>query len=142
MSGKYTALARKKPSVPMRHLSEAGVLVGDMLDYGCGRGFDAAHFGMDAYDFYWNPDESVFEKKYDTITCNYVLNVVTEEVQAEILDRIHSLLKDGGTAYITVARHLKKDTAGRGCTQRVVILDLPVFIKRSGSFETYILKGG
>ena len=47
-----------------------------MLDFGCGRGTDAATYGMDAYDPYWRPEKPT--GPYDTIVCIYVLNVVSQ----------------------------------------------------------------
>ena len=93
-----TAKGRKSVSRPMRMLNEMGLLVGRMLDYGCGRGFDADHFGMDSFDPYYKNVSLV--GKYDTITCNYVLNVIEGDL-VEILSRLRSLLVDGGTCYIT-----------------------------------------
>ena len=51
MTGKYTAIARRKPSSPMILLRDE--IFGECLDYGCGRGFDCDYFGIDGYDPNW-----------------------------------------------------------------------------------------
>lgn len=38
-----TAIRRRKLSLPMAELAERGLLVGKVLDFGCGRGDDARH---------------------------------------------------------------------------------------------------
>ncbi len=139
-----TAISRKSPSVPMRNLDKKGLLIGNMLDYGCGRGFDANHFNMDGYDPHYSPDEPT--GLYDTITCNYVLNVVHEDQGQEILSKINNLLKDEGKAYITVRRDIEKNLGKEGYTskgtfQRNVVLPLPVF-KETSAYCTYILTKG
>jgi hypothetical protein len=138
--GAKTAMGRKKPSLPMQELKKRGLLTGRMLDYGAGRGFDADHFGMEKYDpTYWpkRPDH-----RFDTITCNYVLNVVPPEAEDEILADIEELLEPGGTAYITVRRDVKgAGLTGSGTYQRWVSLDLPILADRRGAFTTYVLEG-
>ncbi len=133
---KYTAIVRKKPSLPMRWLEEEGLLRGRILDYGCGRGFDMKWYDIDGYDLHWGPLE--IKGKFDTITCNFVLNVVTREEQKEIIKIIKSLLKPDGAAYFTVRRDLEKDRPGRGCIQRSVILDL-ISLKKTSGLEIYAL---
>ena len=103
---KYSAMARHNPGIAMVFLYKEGLLVGDMLDFGSGRGYDAEYYGMDKYDPNWT--EGYPQKKYDTITCNYVLNVVSEDEQNIIIEQIKGLLKKGGKAYITV-RRMKKE---------------------------------
>ena len=45
-----TAIGRNKPSAPLRALETKGLIVGDVLDYGCGKGYDAYYLGSDSYD--------------------------------------------------------------------------------------------
>ena len=45
--------------------------------------------------------------KFDTITCNYVLNVVPIEEEAKIISSVYRRLKKGGSAYFSVRRGLK-----------------------------------
>jgi hypothetical protein len=47
-----TARRRTEPSRAAELLVARGLVVGLVLDYGCGYGFDADHFGWDAYDPY------------------------------------------------------------------------------------------
>jgi len=114
-----------------------------ILDYGCGRGYDVFYFGatlwVDGYDPYWDVWSILPKEKYDVITCNYVLNVVTKEVEIEIIKAIKGLLKDGGKAYFTVRRDIKKDYHVRDYVQRVVRLDLPSLYHCKGKFEIYTL---
>lgn len=133
---KYTAISRKKPSQPMQYLAKKNLLVGDVLDYGCGRGFDAEYYNLDGYDPNWKPVE--LTKKYDTITCIYVLNVVAKEVEDLIIKKVKSLLKENGKAYFAVRRDFKNDMQGNGCTQRLVYLNMESIYKCS-NFEMYML---
>ena len=123
----------------MVQLHRRGLLKGRVLDYGCGRGHDAQHFDIFGYDPHWQPIMPA--GCFDTITCIYVLNVVTEEVQAEILEKIPSHLVPGGHAYLAVRRDLPKEgKQGRGVFQRFVVLDLPVLAQNSG-YAIYDLMG-
>ena len=137
----YTAITRKKPSVPMRHLAKLGVLdKGRKLDYGCGKGFDADHFGMEKYDPHFSPIKP--KGLFDVITCNYVLNVVLENKVLDILIDIGNLLNSGGKAYLTVRRDIKQEGyTKKGTYQRNVILDLPI-LKETSTYCTYILTKG
>ena len=136
-----TAISRKKPSVPMRHLAKLGLLEnGQRLDYGCGRGFDADFFHMDRYDPHYSPRKPT--KKYDTISCNYVLNVVSQFDGDNILEEIKGLLQPSGFAYITVRRDIKKEGfTSKGTYQRNVILDLPI-LKETKTYCIYEMAAG
>jgi len=132
-----TAITRKKPSVPMRHLAKIGVLdKGRKLDYGCGKGFDAEYFEMEKYDPHFSPIKP--EGLFDVITCNYVFNVIHENKIPELLIKIKELLSSKGKAYITVRRDIKKEGyTKKGTYQRNVILDLPI-LKETSTYCTYI----
>jgi 2-polyprenyl-3-methyl-5-hydroxy-6-metoxy-1,4-benzoquinol methylase len=97
-----TAITRKGPSVPMKWLAKRDRLSGRRtLDYGCGRGTDAKHFGMDMYDLYHYPVWPLVD--YDVITCNYVLNVIPNATERlNVLHTIQRLLSTDGVAYVTV----------------------------------------
>lgn len=130
-----TAIARRKLSVPVRWLSGNNLLIGRCLDYGCGRGFDADELGMDKYDPYYFPEEPT--GKYTTIVCTYVLNVISQEDQEDVIRKIRALLEEGGKAYLTVRRDIPKEgKPGKGCFQRYVVLDYNT-LKRNSSFEIY-----
>lgn len=140
-----TAIARRAPSVPARELHARGLLTGRVLDYGCGRGVDADAYGLERYDPNGAPDMP--EGLFDTIMCNFVLNVVDKATEAAILADIRERLAPGGRAYLTVRRDLDSDdpagyTTGSGTFQRFVALELPVLVSRPGAFVTYILTQG
>ncbi len=126
-SSAKTAISRKTLSAPMRVLSRRKLLCGATLDYGCGRGFDADYLDIQGYDPHWRNDESIlFPMYYNTITCNYVLNVIESQDEREkVLDHIFWLLAPKGIAYITVRRdgHELKGKTKSGSWQGYVILD-------------------
>lgn len=136
-----TAITRTKPSAPMKYLESQGLLSGKcMLDYGCGKGFDADHYGMDKFDPHFFPTPAKYT--YDVITCNYVLNIVQEGEGQEILHNIKKLLRKGGRAYISVRRDVKQDgITKKGTFQRDVTLDLPVVHQKSGRYCIYAIEG-
>ena len=128
-----TAIKRTAISAPTRELQNRGLLVGRVLDYGCGYGEDAREFGFEVYDPYFFP--RIPEGKFDTIICNYVLNVVPKEVQNWIVRDIERRLNPNGFAYLTVRRDLN----GNEETQRIVRLKLPVLTESNGYciYETW-----
>ena len=134
-----TAISRKKPSAPMRALETAGRIVGRVLDYGCGRGYDACHYGAESFDPHYQP--VMPSGRFDTIVCNFVLNVIeSEQTRQSVLLDIKSRLGRNGRAYVTV-RTDKKSLNGytsKGTWQGRVVLDAPVVAKGSG-FETYCI---
>lgn len=144
--GQMTAIKRKNPSLPMRWLFKRGLLYpngifSEILDYGCGKGFDALYFGMDKYDPHYHPC-LIPKKKYEVITCNYVLNVVPSQDVDGILKKIKGLLVKGGKAYISVRRDLPKNgKAGRGVWQKYVELPLPI-LEENSTFCIYEVTNG
>ncbi len=125
----------------MRWLSSRNFLKGKCLDFGGGRGFDAVYYNMYHWDPYWLT--STYPKGlYDTITCTYVLNVVEPYIKMHILNDVHALLTEGGTAYFTVRRDIPKSgKAGRKCIQRYVILNQPyICIREISSYAIYKLE--
>ena len=106
-----TAKERDKESYPTRWLIRNGLLKGNVLDYGCGYGKDVdfiktTGLRCSGYDPHYAPDYPV--QKFDTIICQYVLNVLLPEEQADVLMSISELLKPKGRAYFTVRRDLKR----------------------------------
>jgi len=139
MSAHRTAIARKTVSMPMRRLFDAGVINGRALDYGSGRGFDAQALCMESYDPHYSP--LMPDGLFDTITCNYVLNVIeSAEERLRVMRAIQNALAPNGTAYITV-RTDKKALIGKtriGTWQGLIVLDLPV-VQRGSGYVTYRL---
>lgn len=137
--GGRTAIARFKPSLPMLNLQKLGLLRGRKLDYGAGRGFDADYFRMEKFDpNHW---PQMPEGAFDTITVNYVLNVLPKEPWEErVLRDVQSRLAPGGRAYITVRRDIKREgMTSKGTFQRNVFLPLPVVTEKKGAYATYVL---
>lgn len=111
LNSHYTAKEREKMSFPSRILQEKNLLKGDILDFGCGFGKDVEElkekgFNIVGYDPYYQPDYP--QKKFDTIICHFVLNVLYAKEQACVLFNVSNLLKNGGKAYFSVRRDIKK----------------------------------
>lgn len=134
--GKHTAPTRNHISAPMQILQKE--IKGTCLDYGCGRGFDCDFFGFDGYDPNWR--DNPLDKKYDTVFCNFVLNIMSEEEQNDTINTIYNLLNEGGVAYFAVRRDLKEDKVVGDHVQRLVYLDLPVYREVKGRFIIYKLE--
>lgn len=144
MSKSYlTAIKRSKVSAPMKYLFSSGLLPLDdnarILDYGCGRGFDADFFYLDKYDPHFFPNKELLTLEWDCIVCNYVLNVLPlESERAEVLSTILGMLAPKGVAYIAVRRDIKQEGyTKKGTFQTNVILDFPVVKEIAGSFCIY-----
>lgn len=104
-----TAKERESISFPARHVLNKGLLVGEVLDFGCGFGKDVEVLkekGIDivGYDKHYFP--SYPQKQFDTIICFYVLNVLMQEEQTRVLMEISHLLKPTGKAYFAVRRDI------------------------------------
>ena len=137
-----TAISRKKLSAPVKHLKDEGLLIGDVLDYGCGRGFDCDFLKCDGYDPHYRPHYPT--RKYDTIFCVYVLNVLpTEKVRLDVLEALRTLLQRNGKAYVVVRNDKKalKGWTSKGTYQTFVDLPLPI-IKKTTGYLIYLLEPG
>ena len=131
-------MARYKPSAPMKLLSENNLLIGRILDYGCGKGFDANFYKLESYDPYYQPN--LPEGKFDTITCLYVLNVVEKIEELQIIEKIRSILNKNGKAYFSVRRDdFYEGINKHGLLQRRVFLEGYGFkiIKQCKSYALY-----
>lgn len=131
-----TAMSRKGPSAPLKYLKNKGFLSGAILDYGCGKGADFKYlreegFEAEAYDPHWRSID-LSSQSFDTILCTYVLNVVNESTQDDIISSVKSLLKKGGQAFLTVRRDIKNEGQTSRGFQRIVNLDMPVVKETSG----------
>lgn len=105
-----TAKERDSLSFPAKFLLNKKLLLGNILDFGCGFGKDVEvlkerGYNISGYDPHYAPEYPA--KKFDTILCFYVLNVLLPEEQADVLMNISSLLKPDGKAYFAVRRDLQ-----------------------------------
>lgn len=133
-----TAITRNKPSLPMRILEKDKLLSMPILDYGSGKGYDALYYQTAMYDKYHFPYKP--KRKYKTIVCNYVLNVIKKTEGLEILKDIQDMLSEDGTAYIAVRRDVKgQHWYARGTYQRRCMLDLPI-LAENYTCAIYILQ--
>lgn len=144
MGSHKTAITRKGPSSPLLTLEKMGLINGDVLDYGCGKGADGVYLKTksiktDSYDPYWNP--ILLEgKKYDTILCTYVLNVIeSDKEQADLISSILKHLKPSGKAYMTVRRDIKKEGRTSRGFQKNIFLQYPVVKEKKNNFCIYEL---
>ena len=135
-----TAISRTRPSAPMTYLNSKNLLQGRVIDVGCGKGKDCKHFDIDGYDIHYRP-EFPLSSSYDTVTCNYVLNVLPEEVETSVICECLAYLKKGGIAYFTVRRDKFKCgyNSSRKTFQRIVELDAEILIEKKGAFCIYKL---
>ena len=107
-----TAIKRTSLSVPTRYLLQHNLLKGRVLDFGCGYGFDTDElkrqgYDITGYDYYYRPEYP--DGKFDTILCNYVLNVLEPYAQAEVMMNVTNLLAPTGTAFFAVRRDLTEE---------------------------------
>jgi diadenosine tetraphosphate (Ap4A) HIT family hydrolase len=105
-----TAKEREYLSFPAKTLLNKKLLIGDVLDFGCGFGKDvellkSKGIKIIGYDPHYFP--AYPSKKFDTIICFYVLNVLMQDEQANVLMEVSQLLKPTGKAYFAVRRDLK-----------------------------------
>lgn len=105
-----TAKERETLSFPAKLLLDKSLYVGNVLDFGCGFGKDvellkAKGINIVGYDKHYFPVYP--NKKFDTIICFYVLNVLLPEEQSTVLIELSQLVKPTGKVYIAVRRDLQ-----------------------------------
>ncbi len=105
-----TAKERDTLSFPAKILFNQNLLIRDVLDFGCGFGNDvkllkAKGINIEGFDKYHFPEYPI--KKFDTIICFYVLNVLLPEEQAIVLMELSQLIKPTGKVYFAVRRDLQ-----------------------------------
>jgi len=105
-----TAKERDSLSFPAKILLNKNLLNGETLDFGCGFGKDVEILSsrgikITGYDPHYFPEYPL--KKFDTIICFYVLNVLLQEEQANVLMEVSQLLKPTGKAYFAVRRDIQ-----------------------------------
>lgn len=111
LNSHLTAIERSQLSYPTRLLLKKNCLIGTILDFGCGFGKDVSDlknkgYNVYGYDPYYSPKYP--QGRFDTVYCNYVLNVLQKNEQAKVIFEISKLLKKGGKAYFAVRRDIKK----------------------------------
>jgi hypothetical protein len=144
ITGYKTAMVRKTASAPLRWLLDNHpLIIGNVLDYGCGRGADVEFLKANGkevtgYDPHWQP--TLPEGKFQTVLCTFVLNVITEEEQKELLVRLGQLVANDGDIFIAVRRDIPKEGAkGRDCVQRYVECpDGYHYIYKNSSFAIFM----
>lgn len=112
LNSHLTAKEREYLSFPAKILFNQNLLFGDVLDFGCGFGNDVKLLSSKGikivgYDKHYFPDYP--KKKFDTIICFYVLNVLMPEEQATVLMELSQLIKASGKVYIAVRRDLQHE---------------------------------
>ncbi len=135
------AVRRETVSATALVLVERKLVKGRTLDYGCGFGFDADHFGWEAFDPYYRQNNPV--GVFDTIICNHVANMLTRASRAALFEEIERLLAARGNAYISVTRKIP-EIGKAGIRQRIqnyVVLSLPS-LHRDDDMEIYRLAKG
>jgi len=147
MSRAYlTAIKRNKLSAPTQWLLDNDMLGRHILDYGCGKGGDVAELdklgnAVVGYDPHYYPHTEILAAifEFDTIICNYVLNVVDQSERIKVLNKLLSL--HAKNIYVTVRRDLEKDyvKTKRGTEQWQVYLDYPV-VKETAGYCIYKIK--
>jgi SAM-dependent methyltransferase len=135
------AIRRETVSQTARFLDEHRLLRGRVLDYGCGFGFDADHYGWEAYDPHYR--QKLPDGLFDTIVCNHVANMLTRDSREGLFRAILALLAPEGRAYVSVSRKVPKKgkIALRKRIQNYVVLTLPSLF-RDEEFEIYRLEAG
>jgi hypothetical protein len=119
-----------------------------VIDFGCGVVGDHVFLNRQkggrvlavGYDPVYHPDDTLLQRKYDIALCTYVLCTIPDELERlGVIARLHSLLNDGGMAYITV-RNGKDQTGFRrdGSWQGLIRMDWPVLC-RTGEYVIYHL---
>lgn len=83
-------------------------------------------------------------KKYDIITCTYVLNVRGEEDRKKILSQIRSRLKPNGKAFVSVRKDVSSEgqKGAGGCIQQFIPCPegMETLSGAAGHFRTYVGK--
>jgi hypothetical protein len=136
-----TAISRKTLPRPTRWLMKHGLLLGNVLDFGCGKCLHINPPKWDNYDPYYRP-WPWHKSNYNTIICNYVLCVLPQAERMPVLKEIQRKLKENGLAFISVRNDRPKQGWGvnrRGTYQgRVRKLPLALLYECS-DFRTYLL---
>lgn len=97
--GYDTAVERKSVSKVVQDLQESGRLKGKVLDFGCGH--DPHTF--ERFDPVTAPNYGLLMRKWDTVLCTYVFNVLPlEHMRVSTLLILLGLLAPGGRVIVTI----------------------------------------
>lgn len=126
-----TAIKRNKLSKPAFYLKAKGLLKGAVIDYGCGRGDDARELKCDGWDKHHDAvgGGALPLNEYDTVMCNYVLNVLRKKDDRNyVIDDMIALMAPGGVGYISVRndRNALNGKTLSGSWQGFIDLDLEI----------------
>lgn len=110
LNNHLTAKERDSLSFPAKLILKKNLFAGEVLDFGCGFGKDVEllkgkGINITGYDKHYFPDYPT--KRFDTIICFYVLNVLLPEEQATVLMEISQLIKPAGKVYFAVRRDVQ-----------------------------------
>lgn len=106
-----TVKGKTKVSLPVTVLFERNNLKREILDFGCGLGkdvefFQSKGFSITGYVPHYFPE--LPKGNFDTIICNYVLNVLLPEEQSHVLMAVSELLKPKGKAFFCSEKGYKE----------------------------------
>lgn len=143
-----TAIKRRSLSAPIAWLVRHHYLrsgQSKILDYGCGYGSDVKLLkdwnhgqlveGYDPYQTEFCAFDGMLDLYFDVVLCTYVLNVVDEQTQADIIRKMWYYTKANGHMYFSVRRDVAKGTTvykhsdGTWHLQRFVELNTKYFMK-------------
>jgi len=135
-SGK-TAIYRPKPSRPARKVLDSYLtLLPSVLDWGCGRGKDVLAYraaGLSAIGYDLNHQKILPYKKYDLITCTYVLNTLPLNLRQKCLEDALKHLKLYGLMLVAVRS--AKDVQKESKRSRLWMKHLDGYVTSRGTFQ-------
>lgn len=104
MNAHKTAIARGKPSRPLRYLLEIGAIEGKVLDFGCGKGRDWKElrkrgFKVTGYDPYYAP--KLPKGKFNVVLMTYVVNVLKVPQRDKAIKQAWAYVRKGGLLVVT-----------------------------------------
>lgn len=148
-NSRFSAISRRSLSVPAAYLEQKGMLYGQILDYGCGRGGDmerlrAMGYMVVGYDPYYQP--AMPRRRFDVVLLTYVLNVVAPDVVGQCLFDAAAHLKITGDMFITVRRDVSFGATLVQRSDAVMYYQYYVAMKAASlvwcpSFQIYHLSG-
>ncbi len=98
------ATAMHRSSAPWKFWTKSSLLVGDVLDFGCGH----EDHGVERYDAFTFADNSKLLRSWDTITANYVLNTQpADHLVVQILALLSRMLRPDGRVLVACITNSK-----------------------------------